>query len=224
GGFWAAGTKEGSLMALMPWLEMGWNVVNVEYRLARVALAPAAVEDCMCALRYVANQAKTYDIDTARIVVTGESAGGHLALTTGIIPDTAGLDRECAGAPLPKVAAIINWYGITDVYDVIEGPHRANAAMQWFGSMPNREEIARRVSPLTYVRSGLPPILTVHGDADTTVPYQHAVRLHEALNKAGVTNQLVTIPGGRHGNFTPEERTKIYSTIREFLAKNGLGK
>jgi acetyl esterase/lipase len=222
GGFWAAGAKEGSLMSLVPWMEMGWNVVNVEYRLARVALAPAAVEDCLCALRYINNQAKTYDIDTTRIVVTGESAGGHLALTTGIIPDTAGLDRECAGAPLPKVAAIINWYGITDVYDVIEGPHRANAAMQWFGSLPNREDIARRVSPLTYVRSGLPPILTVHGDADTTVPYQHGVRLHEALTKAGVPNQLVTVPGGRHGNFTPEERTKIYSAIRDFLAKNGL--
>src|SRR5262245_2601063 len=102
GGFWAAGAKEGSLMAIMPWLEMGWNVVNVEYRLARVALAPAAVEDCMCALRYVNNQAKTYDIDTTRIVLTGESAGGHLALTTGIIPETAGLDRECAGAALPR--------------------------------------------------------------------------------------------------------------------------
>src|SRR5262252_9932275 len=49
GGFWAAGSKEGSLMSLVPWMEMGWNVVNVEYRLARVALAPAAVEDCMCA-------------------------------------------------------------------------------------------------------------------------------------------------------------------------------
>ena len=222
GGFWAAGAKEGSLMSIMPWLEMGWNVVNVEYRLARVALAPAAVEDCLCALRFINNQAKTYDIDTTRIVVTGESAGGHLALTTGIIPETAGLDRECAGAALPKVAAIINWYGITDVYDVIEGPHRANAAMQWFGSLPNREELARRVSPLTYVRSGLPPILTVHGDADTTVPYQHGVRLHEALGKVGVTNQLVTVPGGRHGNFTPEERTKIYTAIRDFLAKNGL--
>jgi acetyl esterase/lipase len=222
GGFWAAGAKEASLMSLVPWMEMGWNVVNVEYRLARVALAPAAVEDCLCALRYINNQAKTYDIDTTRIVVTGESAGGHLALTTGIIPDTAGLDRECAGAALPKVAAVINWYGITDVYDVIEGPHRANAAMQWFGSLPNREDIARRVSPLTYVRSGLPPILTVHGDADTTVPYQHGVRLHEALTKAGVPNQLVTVPGGRHGNFTPEERTKIYSAIRDFLAKNGL--
>ena len=49
GGFWAAGTKEGSLMSLVPWMEMGWNVVNVEYRLARAAPAPAAVEDCLCA-------------------------------------------------------------------------------------------------------------------------------------------------------------------------------
>lgn len=222
GGFWAAGAKETSLMSLVPWFEMGWNVVNVEYRLARVAQAPAAVEDCLCALRFINNQAKTYDIDTTRIVLTGESAGGHLALTTGIIPESAGLDRECAGTALPKVAAIINWYGITDVYDVIEGPHRANAAMQWFGSLPNREDIARRVSPLTYIRTGLPPILTIHGDADTTVPYDHAVRLHQALAKAGVTNQLLTIPGGKHGNFSPQERTKIFITIREFLMKNGL--
>jgi acetyl esterase/lipase len=224
GGFWAAGNKEGSLMSLLPWMEMGWNVVNVEYRLARVALAPAAVEDCLCALRYLAAQAKTYNIDTSRMVVTGESAGGHLALTTGILPESAGLDRECAGpTPVPKVAAIINWFGITDVADVVDGPHRANAAMQWMGGLPNREEVARRVSPLTYIRAGLPPILTVHGDTDTTVPYQHAVRLHEALAKAGVPNQLVTIPGGKHGGFTPDERTRIYVAIREFLAKNGLG-
>jgi len=224
GGFWAAGNKEGALTSLLPWMEMGWNVVNVEYRLARVALAPAAVEDCLCALRFLAAQAKTYNIDTSRMVVTGESAGGHLALTTGILPESAGLDRECAGpTPVPKVAAIINWFGITDVADVVDGPHRANAAMQWMGGLPNREEVARRVSPLTYIRPGLPPILTVHGDADTTVPYQHAVRLHEALAKAGVPNQLVTIPGGKHGGFTPDERTRIYVAIREFLAKNGLG-
>jgi acetyl esterase/lipase len=221
GGFWVAGTKEGSLMALMPWMEMGWNVVNVEYRLARIAPAPAAVEDCLCALRYLAAQAKTYNIDTTRLVVTGESAGGHLTLTSAMIPESAGLDRQCAGAtPVPKVAAAINWFGITDVADVIDGPHRANLAVTWLGSLPNRDEIAKRVSPLTYVRAGLPPILTIHGDQDPLVPYDHAVRLHAALTKAGVTNQLLTIPGGKHGGFTPDERTKIFLTIREFLAKN----
>ena len=223
GGFWAAGTKEGSLMSLVPWMEMGWNVVNVEYRLARIAPAPAAVEDCLCALRFLAAQAKTYNIDVNRIVTMGESAGGHLALTSAMIPESAGLDRQCAGAtPVPAVAAAINWFGVTDVNDVIDGPNRANAAMTWLGSLPNRTEIATRVSPLTYVRKGLPPILSIHGDADRVVPYQHGVRLHEALNKVGVVNQLITIPGGGHGNFTPEQRTMIYTTIQQFLKKNGL--
>jgi acetyl esterase/lipase len=223
GGGWVQGSKEQSVLSIVPWLEMGWNVVNVEYRLGRVALAPAAVEDCLCALRFVAAQAKTYDIDVNRIVVSGESAGGHLALTTGMVPESAGLDRQCPGAQLPKVAAIVDWYGITDVVDLLDGPNRKTYAVQWLASLPNREEIARRVSPLTYVRAGLPPVLAIQGDADPTVPYQHSVWLTEALTKAGVPNQLVTIPGGKHGGFTREERTRIYTAIREFLEKNGLG-
>lgn len=224
GGGWVGGTKEQSLMSLMPWFEMGWNVVNVEYRMARVALGPAAVEDCLCALRYLTTQAKTYNIDVNQLVLTGESAGGHLSLTTGMIPESAGLDRQCPGVPLPKVAAIIDWFGIADVADLLEGPNRQTYAIAWLGSLPNREEIARRVSPLAYVRPGLPPVLAIHGDADPIVPYQHSVRLTEALTKAGVPNQLVTIPGGKHGGFTPDERTTIYLAIREFLTKNGLNK
>jgi acetyl esterase/lipase len=219
GGGWTGGVKESALMSLMPWFEMGWNVVNVEYRLAKVSLAPAAVEDCLCALRWVAAHAQQYNFDPAKLVVSGDSAGGHLALTTGMIPQSAGLDRQCPGVPLPKVAAIINWYGITDVGDLLDGPNRKSYAVAWLSGMPDRTEIAKRVSPLTYVRPGLPPTLTIHGDADPTVPYQHAIRLQEALEKAGVPHQLVTIPGGKHGGFTPEERVRIFTAVREFLSK-----
>src|SRR5215467_5056177 len=222
GGFWVAGAKETAIMSLPPWLEMGWNVVNVEYRLGAAGdpttLAPAAVDDCFCALRFVAALPSNYNIDKNKIVVTGESAGGHLALSMGIIPESAGLGRECAGAaappapagarggapagpataatspvtlpPIPKVAAVINWFGITDVPDVIDGANRQPAAVRWFGELPNKMEIARRVSPINYVRDGLPPILTIHGDSDTTVPYQEAVRLHAALAKTKVPNEL----------------------------------
>jgi acetyl esterase/lipase len=230
GGGWIRGTKEGSAMSILPWLEMGWNVVNVEYRMARVALAPAAVEDGLCALRFAVAQAKTYGIDTNRIVLSGESAGGHLALTTGMIPESAGFTNVCAGggfntseSAVPKVAAIINWYGITDVADLLAGSNSKSYAVQWLGSLPNREELARSVSPITYVRPGLPPILSIQGDADPIVPYSQNVRLRDALTKAGDSVELVTIPGGGHGNFKPDERTKIYLKIREFLAKNGLG-
>ena len=222
GGGWVAGTKESAVMSLMPWFEMGWNVVNVEYRLGRVSLAPAAVEDCLCALRWVAANAKQHDFDVTKLVVSGDSAGGHLALTTGMIPESAGFDRQCPGVPLPKVAAIVNWYGITDVADLLDGPNRRSYAVAWLGSMPDRAEVAKRVSPMQFIRPGLPPILTIHGDADPTVPYQHGVQMDAALGKAGVPHQLLTIPGGKHGGFTPGERVTIYETIRAFLNKQGI--
>ena len=226
GGGWTGGTKEAAFMSVMPWLEMGWNVVNVEYRLARVAPAPAAVEDCLCALKWVVSHANEYHVDPSKIVVSGDSAGGHLALMTGMTSDEAGLDRECPASSgsvrLPKVAAIVDWYGITDVVDLLAGENRKSYAVAWLGSALNRDEIARRVSPLTYVRAGLPPIIAIQGDADPTVPYSHSLRLRDALNKVGVPNELVTVPGGKHGQFTAAERIRIYDSIEQFLKKHNL--
>ena len=222
GGGWTGGSKETQLFNLMPYLEMGWNAVNVEYRLARVSEAPAAVEDCLCALRWVIRNAKQYGFDAGKLVVSGGSAGGHLALTTGMMPASAGFDRQCPGTEQLKVAAIVDWYGITDVADLLDGENMRAYAVQWLGSRPDRVEVARRLSPLTYVRAGIPPIISIQGDADPVVPYSHSVRLQEALQKAGIDHELVTIPGGKHGNFTPEERTRIYTAIREFLTKNSL--
>ena len=222
GGGWVGGAKETSWLQLLPYLEAGWSVVNVEYRLARVSLAPAAVEDCRCALRWVIRNAKQYNFDINKLVVTGHSAGGHLSLTTGMLPPSAGLDRECPGTEELKVAAIVNWFGISDVVDLLDGSNMKEYAVAWLSSMPNREEVARRVSPLTYIRAGLPPTITIHGDADPTVPYTHAIRLQEALNKAGVPNQLVTIPGGKHGGFSHDETVWAYTAIRDFLNKHNL--
>jgi acetyl esterase/lipase len=222
GGGWIGGSKSGINFLLIPWLEMGWNVVNVEYRLSRVSPAPAAVEDCLCALRWVAAHAQNYGIDVNRLVLSDESAGGHLALTSGLIPEAAGLDRQCPGAPLPKVAAIVNFYGITEVADLLRGPNEKSYAVAWLGSATDRDEVGKRVSPLTYVRPGLPTILTIQGDADSTVPYSHSLRLQDALEKAGVPHQLITVPGGKHGNFTADEYEKIYDEMRAFLAKYNL--
>jgi acetyl esterase/lipase len=223
GGGWVGGTKEGNQMELLPYIALGFSVVNVEYRMARVALAPAAVEDCRLALRWVIKNAKQYNFDTTKIVITGGSAGGHLALMTGILNAEAGFDaskewdQEYLRLP---VAAIINWFGITDVKDLLAGENRQGYAVSWIGSQENGARIAERVSPLSYIRKDLPPIFTIHGTNDQLVPYAHATRLHAALDKAGVPNRLFTVPDGKHGGFTREQMGQIFTAIREFLKQS----
>lgn len=226
GGGWVLGDKAGSVLETLPYLKMGWAAVNVEYRMASASKAPAAVEDCRCALKWIVRNAKDYHIDPGRLVVTGHSAGGHLALTTGMLMERDGLDSNCPANPgedEPRVAAIVNWYGPTDVNDLIKGPNTKNYAQMWLGSVPNKEEIARETSPLTYVRKQNPPVITIHGDLDDVVPYSHAVRLHEALDKAGVTNELYTINGGGHGQFKAEDNHRGYEAVWQFLDKLNLG-
>jgi acetyl esterase/lipase len=233
GGGWVAGSKEEVLLATLPYMEMGFAVINVEYRLAKISPAPAAVEDCLCVLHWLGRHADEYHLDLNKVVISGASAGGHLALTTAVLPTSTDLDSSCANdddpsggaGPWPNrrvnIAAVVNWFGITDVADLIHQDARAYA-ITWLGAAEDRDRIAKRVSPITYVRAGLPPILTIHGDRDTYVPYQQARRFHEALTKVGVQNRLITIEGKGHGDFTLEENMRIWKEIKQFLSQIGI--
>ncbi len=223
GGFWVRGSRAASALNILPYLAMGWGVANVSYRLGSTDLAPAAVEDALCAVRWVSRNAETYGLDPSRIVTTGHSAGGQLALSTGMIPASVGLDARCAGNDPIQVAGVINWYGPTVVADFLEGPDRQNLVVEWLGSGTDRFDVAERVSPLNYVRADLPPIPTIHGDADRTVPYRQAVRLHDALGSAGARHELHTVPGGAHGGFTEAQTREIFEKISAFLQSVGEG-
>jgi acetyl esterase/lipase len=232
GGGWIFGSREGASLTALPYMQMGFAVVNAEYRLAKTALAPAAVEDTLCALQWIGRNAKKYNFDLSKVVVTGTSAGGHLALATAMIPADSPFTNQCAANEpawsgpyvnsAPKVAAVINWYGITDMPDMLQGPNVRSYAKAWFGSMPGQLELAGRVSPVNYARAGGPAVLTIHGDADPLVPYAHALKLKQAMDKTGQKNQLLTIKGGGHGDFTAEQQLHAYSAIRTFLRELGI--
>jgi len=112
---------------------------------------------------------------------------------------------------------------IADVLDELHGANAKGYAVVWLGNQPSADEIAKRVSPINYVNRNNPPIITIHGDKDTLVPYQQSVRLHKALDAAGVPNRLVTMLGAGHGGFTYEENQRAWAAIREFLGKHVRG-
>lgn len=224
GGGWVNGTKGSVTLAPLPYLERGMNAVVIDYRVADNGLAPAAVEDCRCAFRWIYSHAKEYGFDTNKIVVAGESAGGHLALITAMLQPSAGFDNECPaqdGDPPLKAAAVVSYSGPTDVADLLDGPNQKWFAVKWFGSLPNRLELARSLSPVNNVRPGLPPIILAHGDSDPHVPYAQVLRLQEALNHAGDPNKLITLHGPIHG-WAVEKELSVEEQVFEALEKYGV--
>ena len=228
GGGWVGGSKELAYLTALPYLDNGFAVVTPNYRLTRDALAPAAVEDVRCALRWIHSNAESFGFDPDRVVISGSSAGGHLALMAGLTNNRDGFDTRCPQAfrgnlardqELP-VRAIVNWFGPSDLVDAIAGAGARSFAIMWIGGDPGAEQRAARVSPLTYVKPDVPPVLSIHGDNDDVVPVDHAIKLHHALDEHDIANQLITIEGGDHGKFSKDEYLMIFAAIDEFLAQH----
>jgi acetyl esterase/lipase len=213
GGGWVQSTKETTMNALcLPYLEQGFVVCNVEYRVAHLsespAKGPAAVVDALKAAKWFFDHAAKYNVDENRLVVTGASAGGHLALMVGMATPAAKL------WPTVRFAAIVNEFGPTDVCDLIE--RGTGFAVEWLPEQEGRMELAKRLSPITYVRKELPPILTVQGANDRTVPVEQNVKLTDALKAAGADAELILIPGAGHGFTTqwPDVNRQVFEFLR----------
>jgi len=222
GGGWQTGNKDEIALDVVPYLAMGMAVANVDYRLAATATAPAAVEDARCALRWVVRHAEQFGLDTKKVITVGSSAGAHLALMTALAPEQAGFDDLCPGNEPMRVAAVVNFFGVTDVDELLQPATLRDFAVGWIGNVPNRDELARRVSPLSYVGKGTPPVFTVHGDADPIVPFDQAKRLHASLAAAGVPNRLYVVRHGGHGELGGGDVLLVNRAVRDFLVKQGV--
>lgn len=219
GGGWNHGVKE-SQTGFSTFFKAGFAVANIEYRLTGQATAPAAVEDTRCALIYLIKNAKELNIDVNKIVIMGGSAGGHLALMGGLLGNDHRFDGNCPGVENIKVAAIIDKYGITDVWDWGYGKNlTSKSARNWLGDKANDQAFAASVSPITYVTKNSPPVFIVHGDADPTVPYQQSVDLHKKLKEAGVKTEFINVPGGLHGKFEKTVNSDLNKAIIKFIGE-----
>ncbi|MCX6209260.1 MAG: alpha/beta hydrolase, partial [Bacteroidetes bacterium] len=182
------------------------------------AKAPAAVEDVRAAILYIVQHAKEYNIDPNKIVVMGGSAGGHLALMGGLLQNQNVFDGQYKNVKNYTIAAIIDKYGITDVWDWAYGKNiTSKSATNWLGEKAKDSVFAKSVSPIYYVKKTSPPTFIVHGDADPTVPYQQSVALKSKFDEVGAKSEFVTIPGGLHGKFSKEQNTELNKSIIKFL-------
>ncbi|MFC8128688.1 alpha/beta hydrolase fold domain-containing protein [Streptomyces sp. NPDC057302] len=198
GGAWRRGRRDDMGLRTRDWapgpLERigaaGFAVACADYRLSGEARFPAPLDDLRTALRWLRLRAPELGIDTARTVVWGESAGGHLASLLALDPAV-----EATGAVI--------WYAPSDL-TVPRGPFDPASATTpealLLGAAPATvPELARAASPVTRVHRAAPPFLLIHGEQDTMVPGTHSEALAAGLRDAGAGVELRTVPGADHG-------------------------
>jgi acetyl esterase/lipase len=204
-------------------LAHGFMVCNVEYRVndgtVDGAPAPAAVQDALLAAKWCWDYMDYFHGDRTRYVVTGASAGGHLALMVGMTTPAAGL-----GPTSPtdfKIAGIVDGYGPADIEAEING-----VAAGWIpASLPNRAAIAKEVSPMTYVRGDIPPLIVVQGANDNTAPIADSRKLVANLVAAGADASMHEVAGAGHGFTTPATAwPDAEAAMFGWLTSKGIGK
>jgi acetyl esterase/lipase len=130
GGGWIRGDRPSSYGTFSALLAAGMSVVTVDYRVGKEAPAPAAIGDVRCAMAWVKANAAKYNFDLTRVVIYGASAGGHLALMAGYAPASFN-PPGCSDQP--KVAAVLDFYGPTNLAEAINQHGSSDSVHQWLG-------------------------------------------------------------------------------------------
>ena len=203
-------------------------VLSTEYRLAPENPWPAAVEDCLAAVRWADKNIEQLGADPSRLVVGGDSAGGNLSAVVALAL------RDEDGPPL---AAQLLIYPAVDMRDVPETyVSRVDNAtgylltaddMRWFSAqyIPDGTDMADpRLSPLLAPSlKGLPPAVVATAEFDPL--RDEGAAYATALEAAGVTVTHREYPGMIHGFFdmgvvspgAAEAVEQICADLRELL-------
>lgn len=224
GGGWAGGHPFFHLRHAHELAALGYTTATIGYRLCTEALWPAALEDTKCAIRWVRANHRELGVDPDRIAIAGGSAGGHLAcmvaLTPALFEGTGGHNDVSS-----EVAAAAVWYPMTDM-DAPGNTCEEEVDPLVRSFLGSREpDVVREASPITYARSGAPPILTMTGDEDPLTTVGMIRTFHDALDRSGVTNRLEIFEGRNHAfDFFPGDWELCFELLTEWFAEHlGVG-
>jgi acetyl esterase/lipase len=230
GGALIMGNRRGlNQVQLEKYLNAGYAVISIDYRLAPQVKLPQILEDLEDAYRWVRTDGpRLFRIDPSRIAVVGHSAGGYLALMAGVVLK-------------PRPQAIVSFYGYGDIagewysrpdpfYNrqplvpkdeayravgtrVIAEDQSGSRGrfylytrqqglwpMEVVGHDPDREpRVFDPFCPARNVTKDYPPTLLLHGDNDTDVPFEQSVLMAKELERHRVQHELISMPGRGHG-------------------------
>jgi acetyl esterase/lipase len=222
GGAWHSGSRDAPPQSFV---ESGFALASIDYRLSIEAPFPAQIHDIKGAVRFLRANANQYGYRADNIIIAGSSAGGHLAALAGLSNNDAELEGTIGSfiKTSSSIQAVIDYYGPTNLTTIMKQstPHgvavRGPAIALLLGhTLDNVDEVARKASPVFQVDANDPPLLIFHGDQDIQVPINQSHELVGAYQKFNLKAQLEIVYGAGHTN-SPYFEAKYQTIANKFL-------
>jgi pectinesterase len=201
GGGWRSGNKSMERPLAQQLALYGVVSIPVEYRLSPEALYPAAIHDIKASIRFVKANAEKYNIDTTKVAISGESAGGHLAILVAMTNNVALFEGDKQGMKASStIQAAIDVDGIVDFLapnSLNMERKRESADVSWLGSFFYENPLLwKEASPIYWAGKNSVPVLFVC----SSVPRFHAGRdeLIDILNQNGIYSETHTLKDAPH--------------------------
>ena len=210
-------------------LAAGHAVASIDYRLAREAGFAGMLLDVKAAVRWLRGHATEFGLDPERVVLWGESAGGHLAVMAAVCTKLDGEPRTGENldqSEMPTV--VVDWYGPADLTAWAEVDLASDS--EEVGTTEEHPEVVLRsasagwspaeLSATTYARRDVPPIFVAHGTDDRIVPVDQSRALVARLRAGGATVDYLEVPGADHVWRGAASVPEIVAASLEFVEKN----
>jgi acetyl esterase len=206
GGGFVAGSRDVHGPDFRWFADRGWLTISIDYPLssANQHLWDVVEGQLGCALAWVTANAAKYGGDLTRLSLSGDSAGGNLAINTAYMAANGTLASSCGG-PRPVISAVSALYPVVDVAgfydnaDLVLGAVSRDMAGAYTGGSP--QEFPQRYSAVasaTHISPKAPPTLILMGAADHLVPTEGTYRFTDQARAAGVDVELVAVPYADH--------------------------
>jgi acetyl esterase/lipase len=188
-----------------PLTEAGYTVFVINHRAAPRFRYPSAVEDAQRAVRFIRHMADHYGVDDERLGGVGGSSGAHLVSMLGTLEGSGNSeDPDPVNRQSAKLQCVVTFAAPTNLA-VLSSESGTPAVTSFVGMRPLSRGMSKEnrtyseASPTSHVSANDSPFLLIHGDADSTVPFEQAELLERALQETGLEVRLVRVPKGPHG-------------------------
>lgn len=209
GGGWAGGHmdniyKNSLIGTLQKLVSEGVVVISIEYRLARKGNTTyESAVDCKDAARFLIKNAERYKLDEDNYGIWGGSAGGHLSLVTALVPDSNFPGDAGLSDINPQYKCVASFFPFTSCLNPDLRPGSIFADSTLFkrllgGTIEEKPELARLLSPTEFLEANSPPVLLVHGSKDTTLPIINSQYMVDEAKTKNADVKLLTVVNGGH--------------------------